>query len=75
MLICVKFSNKLKKPFFPNFGGKKDFPGKFSFVMYNFKWDSSTMPKKLMTEFQENTDGQAERLKDGRKDGQTDLIL
>ena len=24
-----------------------------------------------MTEFQENTDGQAERLKDGQKDGQT----
>ena len=33
------------------------------------------MPKKLTTEFQENTDGQAERLKDGQKDGQTDLIL
>ena len=54
MLICVKFSNKLKKLFFrpfwvnfPNFGGKKDFRGKFSFVMHNFKWDSSTMPKKI----------------------------
>ena len=29
---------------FPNFRGKKNFPGKSGSVIHNFTWDSSTMP-------------------------------
>ena len=48
----TKFSNKLKKNCFwpilgsfPNFLGKKNFPGKSSSVTHNFTWVSSIMLK------------------------------
>ena len=49
----------------PEFGKKKNFPRKSGSVTHNFIWVSSTMPlKKLMIQFQENTN----RRKNGRMD-------
>ena len=77
----TKFSKKLKKPVygpfwahFPNFGGKKIFPAKSGSVMYNFTWDSSTMPKfrKNLIHNSQKMPGPMEGWTEGRKNGRKD---